>query len=385
MMYISNIVAQSIVEEIGSEINENINLMDHQGKIIASTDKARIGGLHEGARRIIGESLSELYITDVMETTTTKKGINLPLIVAGEIVGVVGITGERERVVPYGNIVRKITEIMIEDSLRRDARRYNQRMRNRFIEEWFNNSGLPYSREFVNRGLNLKIDINCSYRVVVLYFRDYQTLLDTLDGQKLLEEMENTISRQMVVENGPYLREPDKQFCLYPHCNSDILKTKVKRLKDMIREKYGQNLLAGIDSEYGNKINIQQSRTEAEMAGAVADIRKENIIFYDELDIELFIDEVSNSTMHVYLEKILGQVPKEKWDEYLRIIEIYFTYEGSLTKMSDALFMHKNTLQYKLKKLATYTGRDIRQLSNASCYYIALVFYKTLGIPRNEK
>ena len=46
-MYISRETAQEIVEEIGREIGEHINLMDERGYIIASTDAARIGNLHE--------------------------------------------------------------------------------------------------------------------------------------------------------------------------------------------------------------------------------------------------------------------------------------------------------------------------------------------------
>ena len=54
--------AQRIVAEIGGIVGQNINMMDAQGYIIASTDPARIGFLHEGARQIIEERLPELYI-----------------------------------------------------------------------------------------------------------------------------------------------------------------------------------------------------------------------------------------------------------------------------------------------------------------------------------
>ena len=112
-MYISQTAAQNIVDEIGREIKEHVNLMNEEGYIVASTDPLRIGMLHDGARKIIKESLSELYITSEMETRTTRKGINLPITIDGEIVGVIGITGERERVAGYGNIVRRMTEIMV--------------------------------------------------------------------------------------------------------------------------------------------------------------------------------------------------------------------------------------------------------------------------------
>lgn len=72
-MFISKTAAQAIVEEIGNEIHEHINMMDSKGIIIASTNPERIGQVHEGARRVITEKLSELYITEEMETETTKK------------------------------------------------------------------------------------------------------------------------------------------------------------------------------------------------------------------------------------------------------------------------------------------------------------------------
>ena len=65
-MYISRETAQEIVEEIGREIGEHINLMDAEGNVIASTDHLRIGHVHEGAVRSIKEGLPELYITSDM-------------------------------------------------------------------------------------------------------------------------------------------------------------------------------------------------------------------------------------------------------------------------------------------------------------------------------
>ena len=86
--------AQRIVAEIGGIVGQNINMMDAQGYIIASTDPARIGFLHEGARQIIEERLPELYIRAEEATATARTGLNLPITHRGDIVGVIGITGE---------------------------------------------------------------------------------------------------------------------------------------------------------------------------------------------------------------------------------------------------------------------------------------------------
>ena len=64
----------------------------------ASTDPERMDTYHEGAARVIGEHLDELIIQSDDEYEGTRKGINLPILLDGEIAGVVGITGEREDV-----------------------------------------------------------------------------------------------------------------------------------------------------------------------------------------------------------------------------------------------------------------------------------------------
>lgn len=68
-----------IVNEISLAIGEQINMMDHEGVIIASTDASRIGTFHAGAKRIIDEKLSSLVIRSDDEYIGAKPGINLPI------------------------------------------------------------------------------------------------------------------------------------------------------------------------------------------------------------------------------------------------------------------------------------------------------------------
>ena len=98
--------AQSIVEEVGAVVGQNINMMDRRGYVIASTDETRIGSLHEGARKLIEEHLPELYVEVGHATPTSRPGLNLPITHGGSIVGVIGITGLYGEVVGYGQVVQ---------------------------------------------------------------------------------------------------------------------------------------------------------------------------------------------------------------------------------------------------------------------------------------
>ena len=48
---------------------------------------------------------------------------------------------------------------------------------------------------------------------------------------------------------------------------------------------------------------------------------------------------------------------------------------GSFSAAAEKLYMHKNTLQYKLKKLEECTGYDVRLPSNSAVFYIAILFF----------
>lgn len=234
-MYISRETAQEIVEEIGGEIGAHINLMDERGYIIASTDASRIGNLHEGARRIIQNHLPELYITREMENAMTKKGINLPLVVDENVVGVVGITGDREKVYGYGSIVRRMTEILIADSIQKDAKRYERRQRYYLLEEWLDNPGISRNMDFQKRAAKMGIDVTTPHRVMILLFKEYQELSDTFEGQRLLEQMEASIRHEAERQKILYLREPSRQICILSWCATAHMTAAAEKISHQIR------------------------------------------------------------------------------------------------------------------------------------------------------
>ena len=54
----------------------------------------------------------------------------------------------------------------------------------------------------------------------------------------------------------------------------------------------------------------------------------------------------------------------------------FYDVEGSINAASEKLFIHKNTLQYKLNKIAEKTGYNPRSIRHSSLFYIAIYFYR---------
>lgn len=376
-MYISQETAQTIVEEIGREINENINFIDDHGYIIASTDEARIGNLHEGAKRIIREKLDELYITAQMENANTRKGLNLPIRINHEIVGVIGITGEKEQVMRYGNIVRRMTEIMLEDSLTKDERRYDRRVRYRYLEEWIEIPKGLYNQNFAERGRRLGIDITRPRRAMMIEVERYHELSFSMEGQRKLEKIEATVRHMITaLPEALYLREPERQICLLEACSNQNLCDLSDRIAKIIDQKYGEVLLFGMDGELNGSVDVGKICREAKRALECCKYPDEMRLFYNDLNLEILMNDITDETLEEFLGKLFPLTSMEEMKNDMELIEEYFRCEGSVTHAAERMFIHKNTLQYRLKKLKEVTGKDIRLPSEAAVYMMALYCYK---------
>ena len=76
-MFLSQQDAQSIVDQAKEAIGRDINIMDGDGRILASTNPTRQGQLHPGAARVLREGLS--FLTVEADQAGMQAGINLPV------------------------------------------------------------------------------------------------------------------------------------------------------------------------------------------------------------------------------------------------------------------------------------------------------------------
>ena len=134
-MKLSTQIASSIVKEINQVIDENINIMDAKGMIMASSDPNRIGNFHEGAHTVVEHNLDQLIIKSENEYKGSKPGINIPIRFREETVGVIGMTGSSEAVLNQGSIIRKMSEILLLDNYYRDQKTMEEKVRLRFLND----------------------------------------------------------------------------------------------------------------------------------------------------------------------------------------------------------------------------------------------------------
>lgn len=98
-MKLDKSLAFQVVNTIKDTCGQDINFIDKQGMIFASTNADRIGTFHtHGHKAAQTEQTIEVFSDD--DFPGTQKGINMPLYYHGSFLAVIGITGEPDQVRP---------------------------------------------------------------------------------------------------------------------------------------------------------------------------------------------------------------------------------------------------------------------------------------------
>ena len=134
---------------------------------------------------------------------------------------------------------------------------------------------------------------------------------------------------------------------------------------------------------YGTVINelkeVSRSYKEARMALDVGKIffEEQNIIAYSQLGIGRLIYQLPIHLCKMFIKEIFdGKSPDEFDEEILTTINKFFENSLNVSETSRQLYIHRNTLVYRLDKLQKSTGLDLRVFEDAITFKIALMVVK---------
>ena len=126
---------------------------------------------------------------------------------------------------------------------------------------------------------------------------------------------------------------------------------------------------------------------EAQVAievGKVFDTEK-SVIHYDNLGIGRLIYQLPTTLCEMFLSEVFKKNPIEALDqETLYTINKFFENNLNVSETSRKLFVHRNTLVYRLEKIKKLTGLDLREFDHAIVFKVALMVKKYLNSQNGE-
>lgn len=355
MLALKKTTAQKIVETVKDVCGCDINFIDTSGIIFASTNPVRIGEFHE-----IGKKAAETrQIIEVQSDNNffgTHKGVNIPFLYNRELVAVIGISGEPEEVRKYAVLAQKITGMILREN-ELDSRDYGKKNQINFVlHSLFENRAINY--EFLKEFMNLhKLSVDGPFRAIVMK-------LDAKYNPSNISMLETTLYQTLdQFPNVLYtFNYPNEYWIML----SDTIYQNWHYILQQIADTYMGILNIGVGSSMLLS-RIFNSYQEAQIAIRSGDRRK-NLMKYEDLTLDMLLGSLPHNIKERYLARTISGLNKED----IQFLKIYYSTNLSLQQTAEQLFLHKNTVQYKLNRINKITGLNPRVFEEAVVLYLAL-------------
>lgn len=347
-VYLSVAQAQNIVFELMEIVPKGVSVADENGCIIASSSASFLGKSSKLAKECIDQaSQLQSYNERHYEGNTTAT----PLFFRDICVGAIVMTGDPERIKRLTSIAKAVGESVICQPYFNNPDQTSYVMYFEYLTEWLNNTE-EYTLPFIRRGVRLGIDVTQPYYTVVL------------DG------IWNPVSAQKAVER--ILSSPNYYLC---HNNSCLVL--------ILREGTDESVLRQVAALFHDiKIAVGSVETSLNRSFVVAQNAlfagkrlhpQKNIYDYRDYEFAYALSKIQDLKVN---KGVLELFEQPQHGDLLQTLEMYIQESGNSAEVIHKLFIHRNTLKYRLDKIQELTGKNPRSFQDLFYLYVLYVLYR---------
>lgn len=370
-------LAQDIVARTMQIIDSNVNVMDGRGKIIGSGDEDRLGELHEGALL----SISQGRVVDIDEAVArhlhgVRPGINLPLRIDGDIVGVIGLTGNPTYLRQYGELVCMTAEMMLEQARLLHMLAQDSRLREELVLNLIRADELsPALMEWAQR---LGIDLNQPRVAAVVEVDSGQLGVDSAMAElQQLQTLLTTPERDNLIA----IVSLTEMVVLKPALNShgrwdpESHRSRIDNLLSRMSDSGRLRIRLALGNYFSGPGSIARSYRTARTTMMVGKQRmpEQRCYFYQDLMLPVLLDSLRGGWQANELVRPLAKLKAMDSNGLLRrTLSSWFLHNVQPTATSKALYIHRNTLEYRLNRISELTGLNLSNFDDRLLLYVAL-------------
>lgn len=351
MIVIANQIIQTSIEELSTITKVDLCVMDLDGTVIASTFEA--------------DDIKPLSIRSFIDSPADSQVIQqyhlFKVIDEGVTVYVLIAKGLGENTYTIGRVaVSQIQNLMIAYKERFD--------RNNFFQNLILDNLLLV--DIYNRAKKLHIPIDGRRAVFIM---------DTINEKDSIA-ME-TLKSMFSPQQGDYVTAVDeKNLILIKSLEEDEGYEYLEQIGKMLVDMMNTEAMIKVRVAYGTITKeikeVSKSYKEAKMALDVGKIfyQEKVIVAYNTLGIGRLIYQLPINLCKIFMQEIFGEnIPDDMDDETLTTINKFFENNLNVSETSRQLYVHRNTLVYRIEKIQKATGLDLRIFDDALTFKIALM------------
>ncbi len=353
----SNRLFQGVIHQMKNAIDRTIGIIDESGTIISCSELGRIGEVNSVAAATTFMD-SEICVVNGCTYKTFGNQVHPEYAVF--------IDGDDELAAKYVNI----SAVALSNLKQYFDEKYD---RNNFIKNVILDNILPGDIYLKARELRFNNDAT---RVVLLIRIPEQSDASAYD---VVQNLFPDKTKDFIVN----VSETD--IALIKEVKSNVESKDLEKLSRSIVDSLSTELYVHAQVGIGTAVvgikELARSFKEAQVSlevGKVFDTEKA-IVRYDSLGIARLIYQLPTTLCEMFLREVFKRGSIESLDqETLFTIQKFFENNLNVSETSRKLFVHRNTLVYRLEKIKKLTGLDLREFDDAIVFKVALMVKKYL-------
>lgn len=352
--------AKRIVERTMPIIGHSVNVITPDGVIIASGDSHRVGEIHQGAR-IVAQTGQPLVLDEAEAShyPGVRAGVNLPVIMAGSVVAVVGISGAPEKVLPFADLLRVTAELILEQAALIEVTRHRRHQVENTLQAILDGEAVPddWARQ-------LGIDLDTA-RIAVVLEAPESTPSWPPDSTQLARQLERvepdaltlqTHARQLVF----FFPERSARQAL----NAALARIP-QNLQEQLSAAAGAVFTANLKACYESACaTLRAGRSRHNAGGRFC---------YEDFPLAALWHSLSPDWQQSRLNQALRPLMNHpRREQYLKTLRAFLDTDGDIQRCANQLHLHRNSVRYRLKGIETLTGWSPFRLEDLLFLYLAL-------------
>lgn len=378
-MLITYELAQQIVDHILPIVQQNVNIMNSSGMIMGSGQKNRINTYHQGAKEVIARGeVVEIHPDELELFPGALPGLNWPIILDKQIVGVVGVSGDPAAVRSTAKLVKMVTELILERESLIEGFRSNLQLKEHFVQLLLSGRWEECSAQIRSTAQLLRFTLELPRAAAVANIRP---LLDAACSQYGTHDLVMARTRDVLtqsIERSGLIDERDLVIVTEDKCI--IFKHFPQAAEPAVLQDWGQQFRALLDREYSNTgfslglgsltnlpEQLYSSYTEALFACRQTDARTAPGIIYDcDLLTAYLLAAGPQTSACLAFQNLRTKIETQLGKKYdlQNTINTLLAHNLNVSSAAKALFIHRNTLVFRLEKLQELTGLCPAQFLN---------------------
>lgn len=352
---ISNQILQNTIDGLKNITRKELSVVEKEGKVIATTEENMIGRQIETVENFVNSQAESQLILGYQYFKIYDNGVPEY---------VIQVKGEDEE----GYKIGKIAAFQIQSLLVAYKERYDK---DNFIKNLLLDNLLLV--DIYSRAKKLHIENNIR-RIVYLVETNIDKEMNVVEIVRSIfpaktKDFVTAVDEKSIILVKE-LREKE---------NMEDIEKIAKTIADMLNIEMNSKVFISIGTVVSDLKDVSRSYKEAKMALEVGKIfeTEKHIVNYERLGIGRLIYQLPLPLCRMFIKEVLHGLTIDDFDdETLATVNKFFENNLNVSETSRQLYIHRNTLVYRLDKLQKMTGLDLRNFDDAIIFKITLMVSK---------